>query len=507
MVAGFGLQECLDGVAHLIVGTLSQSQVRFDTDFGVLLDVLQDRDGAVTQLILARIRQERLQSRHSNPIRRLLILRYGGDLRQNLVVQMANISQRFKNENKIILLLPVGRFSIPELRNQRLRQTINSGDVLARVLSTKPSSEVTNPQVGHPRKMRLVEKRRRRGNRVFGGMPHRRQPQIHQVLLHLVEFPVLQKLDRHFDVVTVAGTQQRIQEDLLRRHFIRKADSSLNLTVHRQKVVFLANPQDFHQVQELLRRVFANHDVDGLGHLAHGREDAVDARVRRVDVMGVLEDDGPRLTHLDLRVVFGGADVLQDGFDGRFGAVVAHGEGDVEVVLVDGGLVEDAVLHPELGVVVAVENRAGFDFAVEVEGGGEEVLLDGLAVGTSVEIARLLDHQDVAFFVLGDFGVAETEHVGFVAALQVGLEDGSDGSLEIQRVLGVSRCGANTVFEVAVVEVDPDGFVHVWNVGVFLESEGLERVTIWVKGYFSVVADDLDVLQSDDLVALGLLGQ
>lgn len=70
--------------------------------------------------------------------------------------------------------------------------------------------------------------------------------------------------------------------------------------------------------------------------------------------MGVLEDDGPRLAALSPGIVLRGAYQAEGGDHFGLSAVVADGEGHVDVVLNQAGLVEDAVLDPKFGFVVAI---------------------------------------------------------------------------------------------------------------------------------------------------------
>lgn len=93
-----------------------------------------------------------------------------------------------------------------------------------------------------------------------------------------------------------------------------------------------------------------------------------------------------------------------------------------------------------------------------------------LPVCALVKILALLDQQYVAFLLLGGVSGTHAEHVGFVATLQVGLEQGGDGTLDVDGVLGVSRLHADAVLYVSVVEVEADGSLDVGDVSEFLEE-------------------------------------
>jgi hypothetical protein len=70
-----------------------------------------------------------------------------------------------------------------------------------------------------------------------------------------------------------------------------------------------------------------------------------------------------------------------------------------------------------------------------------------------------------------------------------GLEHGSHGLLDVKRMLRVSLLRTDLVLDVAIVEVDRNGFLNVGNAIVFL----------------AVGSNNLEILQPQDLVAVRLL--
>lgn len=188
------------------------------------------------------------------------------------------------------------------------------------------------------------------------------------------------------------------------------------------------------------------------------------------DRMGVVEDDGPGFAACGGCGGLAGAGEFQFAQDLCFGAVLADGEGYVQVLFVDGGADQDAVLQLLGGDVVGAQDGARFDFAVLVEGGGQEVLFDVLSVRALVKVLGLLDQHLGALLTGWHFDGAKAEDVGLVAALEADQEGGGDGTFDVEGVLGVGRIGADAVLHQAVLVVDDDGLLDVGNLAEVLET-------------------------------------
>lgn len=130
-------------------------------------------------------------------------------------------------------------------------------------------------------------------------------------------------------------------------------------------------------------------------------------------------------------------------------------------------------------------------YSVVVKAGSHEILLDRFPMGAAIKLPGLVNDEHLSFLPGGNLCGTIPEDIAFLMVFQSCLEHGSHSSLDVQAVLGISSLDTDLVFDVTIVEVKPDSFVDVvdWTILAIVWSE------------------DLEVLQTELLVAVGLLGE